>query len=83
MKALITAAIAASVFVAFAAPPNAYAHRHKRYMKRVQPHAHLPRYAAYGYVPRRQIEYDTRALPFGTSTWWQQYERERGGRGGR
>jgi hypothetical protein len=47
MKALITTVIAASVFVAFAAPPNAYAHRHKRYMKRVQPHVHLPRYAAY------------------------------------
>jgi hypothetical protein len=44
---------------------------------------YLPTYASYGYVPRRQIEYDTRTLPLGTGTWWLQYDRERGGRGGR
>lgn len=28
----------------------------------------------------RQMEYDTSKLPFGSSEWWQQYDRERGGR---
>ena len=28
----------------------------------------------------RQMEYDTSKLPFGSSEWWHQYDRERGGR---
>jgi hypothetical protein len=28
----------------------------------------------------RQIEHDTSKLPFGSSEWWQQYDRERGRR---
>jgi hypothetical protein len=31
-------------------------------------------------VPR-QMEYDASKLPFGSSEWWRQVERERGGRG--
>jgi hypothetical protein len=83
MKAVITTLIAASVLAGFAAPPGAYAYRHKHHKKHVYYQGYLPTYASYGYVPRRQIEYDTRTLPLGTGTWWQQYDRERGGRGGR
>jgi hypothetical protein len=28
----------------------------------------------------RQMEYDTSKLPFGSSEWWQQHDRERGRR---
>ena len=31
--------------------------------------------------PPRQMEYDASKLPFGSSAWRQQVERERGGRG--
>ena len=28
----------------------------------------------------RQYEHDVKRIPLGTSEWWQQYDRERGGR---
>jgi hypothetical protein len=83
MKAFIITVIAASVIMALAAPRYAYAHKH--YKKYEHNRAYPPRYRQYvsGYAPERQIEYNSRTLPLGSALWWQQMERERGGRSGR
>lgn len=82
MKTTVTIFVATSVLLSLAAPTSASAHR-KRHAKHGHHNSYPTRYVqySYGYVPRRQIEYDTRALPLGTGIWWQQYDRERGGRG--
>jgi hypothetical protein len=81
MKSRASALIAISIIACAIVPASATAYLHKHHKKHVGYHAYVPTYSPsrYGFVPDRQVEYDSKKVPFGTQLWWQQFERERGG----
>ena len=82
MKMIMAALTAAGLMAGIAAPASAAPEMtvvEGEYMQGPSAAA-IKRVKARRYV-YRQIEYDANRLPFGTSIWWQQMDRE--GRGGR
>ena len=82
MKMIMAALTASALLAGFAAPASAGTEMTvvgSEYMQAPSAAA-IKRVKARRYV-YRQIEYDANRLPFGTSVWWQQMDRE--GRGGR
>jgi hypothetical protein len=80
MKAIITAALGLTLVAGVGALPASAADSVTISASEYNRLMRLERKKQRAYA-ERQIEYDANTLPLGTSTWWQQMDREqRGGR---
>ena len=81
MKMIIAALTAAALFAGATAPASAETDMATIAAEVARVAAPEPvKFAKERRQVTRQMEHDTSKLPFGSSEWWQQYDRERGGR---
>jgi hypothetical protein len=77
MKFFVAIIVMASILANAAAPASASKpHKHKKSGRAHTYTANKPSKAD-AFIPNGTIEYDLRKVPFGTSLWWQQSDRER------